>query len=104
MSKEKLIENMVAEVMEDFNFDLVHRIMVNLDWKWCIGDGEMATPSTYRIMKRAEELLVSAANHYGVDNYSCGGGGFMAHLDGKSLTLQFILAEMTSCADNFIKT
>ena len=104
MSKEQLIENMVAAVMEDFDFDRVHRVMVNLDWKWDIGDGEMTIPSTYRIMKKAEGLLVSAANHYGEDNYSCGSGGFMAHLDGTTLTLRFILAEMTSYADDFINT
>ena len=56
------------------------------------------------IMKKAEGLLVSAANHYGEDNYSCGSGGFMAHLDGTTLTLQFILTEMTSYADDFINT
>ena len=104
MSKEQLIVNMVAAVMEDFDFDRVHRVMVNLDWKWDIGDGEMTIPSTYRIMKKAEGLLVSAANHYGEDNYSCGSGGFMAHLDGTTLTLQFILTEMTSYADDFINT
>ena len=72
MSKEQLIENMVTAVMEEFDFDRVHRIMVNLDWKWDVGDGVMTMPSTYRIMKKAEELLVSAANHYGEDYYSCG--------------------------------
>ena len=103
MNKEQLIEKMVAAVMEGFDFDRVHRIMVNLDWKWDIGDGEMTIPSTYRIMKKAERLLVSAANHYGEDNYSCGIGGFMAHLDGTTLTLQFVLTETTSYADDFIK-
>ena len=104
MSREQLIKNMVAAVMEDFDFDRVHRIMVNLDWKWDIGDGEMTIPSTYRIMKKAEGLLTSAASHYGEnENYSCGIGGFMAHLDGTTLTLQFVLTETTSDADDFIK-
>ena len=104
MSREQLIENMVAEVMEDFDFDRVHLIMVNLDWKWDIGDGEMTIPSTYRIMKKAEGLLTNAASHYGEnENYSCGSGGFMAHLDGTTLTLQFVLTETTSYADDFIK-
>jgi hypothetical protein len=43
MSKEELIDKMVTAVMEDFDFDRVHRVMVNLDWKWDIGDGEMLT-------------------------------------------------------------
>lgn len=104
MNKEQLIENMVTAVMEEFDFDRVHRIMVNLDWKWDIGNGEMTIPSTYRIMKKANGLLDSVASHYGEGNYSCGSGGFMAHLDGTALTLQFILTEMTSDADDFIDT
>lgn len=59
MNKEELIDKMVTAVMEDFDFDRVHRVMVNLDWKWDIGDGE-------------------------------------------TLTLQFILTEMTSYASDFI--
>lgn len=105
MNKEQLIDKMVAAVMEDFDFDTVHRVMVNIDWKWDIGDGEMTVPSMYRIMRMAERLLRQAAEHY--DNeaqFSCGSGGFMAHLDGTTLTLQFVLKEMTSYADDFINT
>lgn len=104
MSKEQLIENMVTAVMEEFDFNRVHRVMVNLNWKWDIGDGKKVIPSTYRIMKEANRLLTKAASHYGEGNYSCGSGGFMAHLDGTTLTLQFILTEMTSYADDFINT
>ena len=102
MSKEELIDKMVTAVMEDFDFDRVHRVMVNLDWKWDIGDGEMTVPSSYRLTKNAERLLRDAAQHYGdKECYSCGRGGFMAHLDGETLTLQFILTEMTSFASDF---
>ena len=104
MSKEQLIEKMATAVMEDFDFDRVQRVMARLNWKWDIGDGEMVIPSTYRIMKEANRLLTCAANHYGEGDYSCGSGGFMAHLDGTTLTLQFILAETTSYADDFIDT
>ena len=103
MSKEELIDRMVTAVMEDFDFDRVHRVMVNLDWKWDIGDGEMTVPSSYRLTKNAERLLRDAAQHYGDKEFhSCGSGGFMAHLDGETLSLQFILTEMTSFASDFI--
>lgn len=104
MNKEELIDNMVTAVMEDFDFARVHRVMVSLDWKWDIGYGEMAVPSSYRLTKVAEGLLRDAAQHYGdKEYYSCGSGGFMAHIDGETLTLQFILSEMTSYASDFIK-
>jgi hypothetical protein len=103
MKKEELIDKMVTSVMEDFDFDRVHRVMVNLDWKWDIGNGEMTVPSHYRLTKKAELLLRDAAQHYGDEEfYSCGSGGFMAHLDGTTLTLQFTLTEMTSYASDFI--
>lgn len=102
MSKEELIDKMVTTVMEDFDFDRVHRVMVNLDWKWNIGDGEMTVPSSYRLTKYAERLLRDVAQHYGDEEpYSCGSGGFTAYLDGETLTLQFILSEMTSYASDF---
>ena len=105
MNKEELIDKMVTAVMEDFDFDRVHRVMANLDWKWDIGDGEMTVPSSYRLTKTAENLLRNAAQHYGDKEFhTCGSGGFMAHLDGETLTLQFILTEMTSYASDFINT
>ena len=104
MSKEELIDKMVTVIMEDFDFDRVRRVMVNLDWKWDIGNGEMTVPSHYRLTKMAEGLLRDAAQHYGdKEFYSCGSGGFMAHLDGETLTLQFVLQEMTSYPSDFIK-
>jgi len=104
MNKEELIDKMVTAVMEDFDFDRVHRVMVNLNWKWDgIGDCKMTVPSSYRLMKRAESLLRDAAQHYGdKESYSCSSGGFMARLDGEALTLHFILTEMTSFASDFI--
>ena len=103
MSREELIDKMVAVVMENFDFDRVHRVMANLDWKWVIGDGETTVPSIYRLTRNAERLLREAAQHYGEEEfYSCGTGGFMAHLEGETLTLQFILSTMTTYASDFI--
>ena len=65
MNKEELIDKMVTAVMEDFDFDRVHRVMANLDWKWDISDGEMTVPSSYRLTKTAENLLRNTAQHYG---------------------------------------
>ena len=103
MSREELIDKMVTTVMEDFDFDRVHRVMVSLDWRWTIENGERTVPSSYRMMKTADRLLRDAAQHYGDEEfYSCGTGGIMACLDGEALTLQFILSTMTSYASDFI--
>lgn len=97
MSKKEFIDKMVAEIMEDFDFVYVRQVMVNLDWKWYIGDGKMIVPSTYRLKRRAESLLRDVAQHYGDKVFhSCGSDGFVAFLNGEKLTLQFVLTEITS--------
>ena len=103
MSRDELIDKMVTDLMEDFDFETVHQVMVNLDWEWDIGNGEMAVPSTYRIMKTADRLLREAASHYGEKNAFCTGtGGFQATLDEGILTLQFILREYSTFHEDYI--
>lgn len=103
MSRDELNDKMVTDVMEDFDFEIVHQVMVNLDWEWDIGNGEMTIPSTYRIMKTADRLLRNAASHYGEKQFFyTGSGGLMATLDGECLTLQFILRECSAFHEDYI--
>ena len=96
MSKEELIEQMVTDIMEDFDFDKVHKVMIDVNWKWNIGNGAINVPSTYRIMKTADGLLRDVAAHFGEEDfYLKETGGFVASLNDGELTLQFILAEMS---------
>lgn len=102
MNKEKLIENMVSEVMEHFDFDKVRNVMLYLDWKWAIENGERTVPSSYRLMKQAESLLREVMQYYpDTEFHSLGTGGFMASLDDGNLSLQFILEEMTVDSEDF---
>ena len=104
MRREELIENMVTAVMEDFNFDRVHNVMVSLGWKWSIENSERTVPSLYRLMKTADRLLRDCAKYYGDKEFhSVGNGGFVASLDNGVLALQFILTETTSDHRDFIK-
>ena len=103
MSKEELIEQMVTDVMEDFDFDKVHDVMVHLDWRWSIDNGERTVPSSYRLMKTADRLLRETAAHYGDKEFHAQGtGGFMASLDNGVLALQFILTETTADHHDYI--
>ena len=103
MKREELIEKMVSEVMEKFDFDKVHNVMVYLDWRWQIDNGVRTVPSSYRLMKQAESLLWEVMQYYPDTGFhSLGTGGFMASLDDGSLSLQFILEEMTVDDRDFI--
>ena len=97
MKKEQIAEKMIEEIMEDFDFEKVHRVMVLTDHKWANMNGTEKVPSIYRIMKNAEELLRTCASHYGdKDNFSASSGGFTAGLDDGTLFLQYVLEEKTS--------
>lgn len=105
MNEEQLIDKMVERVMDEFDFYRVQQVMLQLNWKWHLGNGVTEIPSLYRLMKEAKELLCIVAKYYGKqDFYSCGSGGFSASIDGKHLTLQFILTDMTTHADDFVDT
>ena len=94
MNKEELIEQMVTEVMENFDFVKVHKVMTHLDWQWVTTYGETTVPSLFRLMNVAENLLRETAEHYGDKEFHANStGGLMASLDNGVLTLQFILTE-----------
>jgi len=54
--KEKDLEYMIKDIMDEFDFDQVERAMEALNWKW---RGE--TPTIYDLRETAESLLRGAA-------------------------------------------
>jgi hypothetical protein len=54
--KEKDLEYMIKDIMDEFEFDKVERAMEALNWKW---RGE--TPTLYDLRETAESLLRGAA-------------------------------------------
>lgn len=97
MKKEQIVEKMIEEVMNDFDFEKVHRVMVLTKHKWANMDGTEKVPSLYRIIKHAEDLLRTCASHYGdKDNFTTSSGGFTAGLDCGMLHLQYVLEEKAS--------
>lgn len=105
MDKKELIEKMIADVMEHFDFDKVRKVMLYLDWKWDIGEGEMTVPSTYRLAKKAESLLRRVATSYDSEDESkprvCSCGGFIAEMVNGTLSLTFTLEEMSACDEDY---
>jgi hypothetical protein len=76
--KEKNLEYMIKDIMNEFDFDQVERAMEALNWKW---RGE--TPTLYDLREEAERLLRGAAEsrlgHYRATHHdvaiinACGG-------------------------------
>ena len=58
--KQKLtVEDMIDEIMEEFNFSKVESVMYHLNWKWA--SEYKRTPNIDELRERAQELLESAA-------------------------------------------
>jgi uncharacterized protein (UPF0128 family) len=92
----------IDDVIEKFNFEKVHVVMVALDWVWQTTEGDgLAVPSVARLKARARHLLREAINHKHVAT-----GGFVARYfpkvddEPEQFTLQFILESVDSdCYD-----
>jgi hypothetical protein len=79
--------NDIEEIMDEFDFEIVHRTMKALDWKWACFDG---TPTIGDLRRMARELLNDLINNkYEVT----GSGGLFAYRMGATVGLRF---EVTS--------
>ena len=84
----------IEQIMENFDFENVHKVMVALEWEWSFGRGGSGIPSVWALKKRAGELLSN------VEDLICEGGtitsstgGFEAKYADGCLSLSFIVEE-----------
>jgi hypothetical protein len=79
MTKEELIQKQIEDIMDEFNFGEVQRVMESLDWTW---SGTGCVPEEYDLRKGARQLLKQAAEMIGNPLRLSGGstatGGFLA--------------------------
>ena len=90
----------INEVLEEFDFDEVHKVMVFLNWRWVNDDETFTIPSYYRMMEDAKKLLYDCKNS-DEDYYTASTGGFMAYKgkndDGNNFySLKFVLCEVSN--------
>lgn len=88
-------ERIIAEVMDNFDFDRVEKVMQFLGWSWFDDGGRFEVPSISVLKWRAEGMLDDVMEHYGTGEYcSVKCGGFVATLTVKGeLSLEFVLNE-----------
>lgn len=85
------IYDQIDDIIYNFDFEKVHKIMKILKWRWFIG-GELVIPSVQQLVKQARKLLFRAAT----ETTSVELGGFKATAkyskkDVLNLRLEFIL-------------
>jgi hypothetical protein len=75
---------MIDEILDEFNFERVHKVMVALDWTWSGTDGVPTIPDLRRM---ARSLLKQVVESKGI--HSVGSGGFTAYMHYGILGLRF---------------
>lgn len=54
------MNNKIEEILENFNFEKVKKVMDFLEWTWITSKTETQIPNTYELMRNAERLLKDA--------------------------------------------
>ena len=99
------LRNKIDDIMENFDFERVHKVMDMLEWRW--GSAKNGVPSVEELKKEAKRLLVTACsekNHIST-------GGFKAVFeksigwgcdndDDPYVGLEFILEEWEGVLDD----
>jgi hypothetical protein len=79
MTKEELIQKQIEDIMDEFNFGEVQKVMESLDWTW---SETGCVPEEYDLRKGARKLLKEAAkmidDTLNLSGGSTSTGGFLA--------------------------
>ena len=76
----------IDNILDEFDFERVHKVMVALNWQWHNTDG---VPTIGDLRRTARDLLRSVVQ----DNHvMVGSGGFFAYKDAEVLGLRFEVA------------
>jgi hypothetical protein len=53
-------DEVIEEVVKEFDFGKVHKALVAVEWKWSMGEEPMGVPTRDQIEKEARDLLKRA--------------------------------------------
>jgi len=67
-------QDALDNIMDSFDFDKVHKVMVFLNWKWANMDGGIEIPEKYELRSEARRLLKMAIEEKAIVST----GGFIA--------------------------
>ena len=86
-------QDALDNIMDNFDFDQVHKVMVFLDWKWANGKGSLEVPEKYELKGTARRLLKMAVE----EKTTVSTGGFLAeYREGEGdgwMDLKFVVSD-----------
>jgi hypothetical protein len=74
---QELVQESIDEVMDNFDWEKVHRVMQAIDWKWYHADGEIVTPSISDLRRTARRLLRNVVEGLRIHEQYSAASGFM---------------------------
>jgi len=86
-------QDALDNIMDSFDFDKVHKVMVFLNWKWANGNGGLEVPEKYELRSEARRLLKMAIE----EKTTVSTGGFLAEYiedeEGGWMDLKFVVSK-----------
>jgi hypothetical protein len=93
-----LEQDSIDHIMDNFDFEKVHRTMEALNWKWgSLNADTLRVPHLVELKQAARKMLREAVLRPEPDYTVATGGFYVQKLDGEELKLTFQLDEW--CAD-----
>lgn len=80
------MQEQIDEIMDNFDFDCVHKMMLAVDWKWSDGEGGRSVPTVPELRECARRLLYRTVNE---KVSGCGTGGFNVTAGKDYISLQW---------------
>ena len=93
-SKKKSNLKAIDAILDDFDFEMVHRVMNTMRWSWMPHND---SPDVREMRRTARGLLMRLCDESDIE--SCGTGGFEARWVDDGLELRFILRETWGLAE-----
>lgn len=84
MQYNKSKEQLINEVLDNFDFEKVHKVMTFLNWRWIsLSEGTSEVPSIAKLVRSAQQYLSMAYDglskiDHKESEYMTGSGGFEA--------------------------
>ena len=86
-------QDALDNIMDSFDFDQVHKVMVFLNWKWANRNGGLEVPEKYELRSEARRLLKMAIEEKTIVST----GGFIAEYregeEGGWMDLKFVISD-----------
>jgi len=100
--KRKIAKKLIKIILEEFDFEKVHDLMLQEDWRWFDIEGEGGGVPSVKALKQEARNLLKSVCYYGEDDDFSASGGLCAEKRGDTLELRFEY-EVVAADENWVE-